>query len=93
MQEESAPVGLDWLSASPGHVLKCLDLGKIRIDLAVFFPNTLVEPESVDMQRLQMVNENSHENVDVEARKCARGVSTCGSRLVVCKPWTHFETP
>ena len=44
-QEESAPVGLDWLSASLGHILTRLDLGKIMIDLVLFFSNTLVEPK------------------------------------------------
>ena len=32
-------------------------------------------------------------NLDVEGRKCARGVSTCGSRLVASKLWTPCETP
>ena len=35
MQEESAPVGLDWLPPSFGHILKRVDLRKIMIDLAV----------------------------------------------------------
>ena len=60
MQEESAPVGLDWLPPSLGHILKRLDLGKIMIDLA-FFPNTLVEPKVLICKRLQMANEQSHE--------------------------------
>ena len=54
VQPESAPVGLDWLSASPGHVLKRLDLGRIMIDLAVFSKH-LGSAESVSIWKLEVV--------------------------------------
>ena len=54
MQEESAPVGLDWLSASFGHILKRLDLRKIMTDVAVFSKH-LGSAESVGIWKLEVV--------------------------------------